>query len=336
MEQPDARKAPLLTAGPELSPPDASFNPIHEIPPYTTWEHRPLLGCIDTAYVPEIDKHFIRHWELSPLMPSVVLFIMLSSYAIFGGLALPRLTVTESISILIVLSLFLVLFLSSYLRIICTGPGYFPIYWQAGLGAPDPDDIYEISGIVSTPEQKEFVETHDPPPRSTFSRQARRYVLRPDHVCGWAASWIGKCNHKYFILFNLYGILYCGLFGAYAGRPAVEMFMQKQISAAAIVMGLYCIIACFFVLFTGRYLVNAVGNAISGITMWESWNQYQASQFDRGSALLNLEDVMGQGPSWRWICPVEPFPGRRGIELASGYVQYCDVPGAEGGSEAEA
>jgi hypothetical protein len=336
MSEADARKEPLLNPGAESYSQEAHDPPIRDIPPYTVWEHRRVLCCVPTAYVPAIEQHFIGHWEFSPTIPIVVLLAAISSYAVFGVCLYPRIELFEGLSILILLGLFLLLFICSYFRIIVSGPGYFPIYWQTGLGSPDPDDKWDMAGILSTPEQKSFIELHDAPPRSMFSQKARRYVLRPDHVCHWAASWIGKCNHKYFLLFTFYVMLYCGLFGVYTAKRAVQMYIQKDIGIVSIVLGLYAIAAIAFLIVTARYFVASLINSVRGITLWETWNRFEPRHFDRGSTALNLSDVLGQGPSWKWMCPVAPFPGKKGLELTGGYVEYCDIQRAESGTGAAA
>ena len=48
------------------------------------------------------------------------------------------------------------------------------------------------------------------PERSSFASSAGgRFVLRADHYCVWADSWIGFQNHRYFILLTFWATLYC-------------------------------------------------------------------------------------------------------------------------------
>jgi hypothetical protein len=237
----------------------------------------------------------------------------------------------EGFTIAAILTISFVLFLYCYIEIIIAGPGYFPFYYQPRANLPVmPNDRYEISGIMSIPEQEAFVQTHDGPPRSMFSRTARRYVLRPDHVCVWAASWIGKLNQKYFILFCFHGILYCGLFTAYSLRFAIGSFIQHKITVIPILFAIFSIPGIVFLAFIIRFFASSLINMVRGVTNWEIWNRIKTETFDRGSKIDNIADVMGERPMWRWILPLDPFPGKAAIDLIDGYAQYEKLP-ADGG-----
>jgi hypothetical protein len=314
--------------GPILSQTAISPSSSNDIPTFTIWEERRVCWCIPTAYVPVIDRHFIGHWEVSLGMPVLVSGLTLASLVTFLAVCLPTFPLREGIGIGAFVLPLGFLFLFSYWRIIVDGPGYFPFYWayQKRTGIiPPHSDGHCISGIFSTEEQIAFIEVADRPPRSMFSRSARRYVLRPDHLCYWTASWIGKLNHKFFVLFNFYGILYCLLVMIYLFRFALGIYLQKNVTFWAVFFSLFIVAGVFFVGLTGRFLANALINGVSNRTNWEIWNQYDMAAMDAGSPCANLEDFMGRVPKWQWMCPVSPWKDMTEDQMLEGYVTYDEL-----------
>jgi hypothetical protein len=293
-------------------------------PPFTVWESRRFCGLLPGAYIPEISAHFIGHWEIQPIMPSLVTGLVIASLCTFCA----GFSVKERITVLPVLVALAVLFLYAYWRIISTGPGYLPFYWEwanmVGF-AGDPSDPFEMAGIHnSKQDQLPFVQIAVRPPRSVFASSARRFVVRPDHFCLWTASWIGKKNHKFFVLFNVYGIIYCGTGAAYALWYAIHIFVRREVSWFAVACAIMGIAGIAFIGLTLRFFLNSLWLGTQNMTNWENWNLLDMSGVDQGSKCANLSDVMGK-PGWRWLCPVDPWPNESLAKLMAEYPSYDEV-----------
>ena len=301
-----------------------------QFPGYTEWK-RQKCCCIEIEAVPQLRASFWHHWEIRPLIPLVVIILSISTLIICFVFSLSHFG-TEGKIMYGLFTLLFVLFMTSYLCTIAEGPGYFPFYWAAqSLDIPpapngesllpDDDNTY---GIISTDHQYQWAQCHRHPPRSIVSRTARRFVLRPDHMCSWAAVWIGKRNQKFFILMNVYGVLYLGLFVVYVARRFVEL-LEKPPDAVLFILAIYGLAAGAFCLVMLAYAIQTLLDAAKNRTSWEQWNKVDEKKFDRG-IVKNMEDVCG--PRGRWYCwcwPVSPWRGMSNTQLASQYVSYQDV-----------
>jgi hypothetical protein len=295
-----------------------------DLPAFTIWDHSHLCFCIPVAHIPALNRTFIGHWEVLPCMPLVVLFLVISSYVLFLTCALALMSLLEAGVAFLVLTVILGFMGVCYFQIIYTGPGYFPYYYRVLSHSPIPDDAHDISGILSTQEQVSYIETHPAPPRSIFSRIARRYVLRPDHFCHWTASWIGKMNLKFFILFCFHGSLYTGFYCGYAVRLLLPLFASKM-DARTIILAIYGLMAFAFFIAQVRFLIIALCNAAKARTNWEIWNSIDSGHFNTGSTIDNFQDVMGPDSKWMWLCPFSPWGVQTPRDLAEPYLAYRDV-----------
>jgi hypothetical protein len=157
-----------------------------------------------------------------------------------------------------------------------------------------------------------------------FSSSARRYVLRPDHPCLWTASWIGKLNHKFFLLLNIYGIMDCGCVGAFSARYAIDVFRHREVTFLAILFALFAVAGIAFIGLTGRFCINSLRLGIHNRTNWEDWNQVAAAPFEHGSVIANLADIMGP-LGCMWFCRVSPWPDASIDTLAADYPSYDEL-----------
>lgn len=301
-----------------------------EFPGYTDWTSKKIC-CCEFEAVPLLQTTYWHHWEVRWRAPIVVTILSISTLVICFVFSLSHLGIEGKVMYGIFLLLFF-LFLGSYFCTIAEGPGYFPFYWAAH-GAdippapdgksllPDDDNTY---GIISRSDQYQWAQRHRHPPRSIMSRTARRFVLRPDHMCSWAAVWIGKRNQKLFILTNIYGFLYLGLFVVYVARRFVEL-LEEPPDAVLFTLAIYGLAASAMSMVMLAYAVQTLIDAAQNRTSWEHWNRIDGRKFDLGT-LRNMEDVCG--PSSRWYCwcwPLSPWRGISTTELARDYVAYRDV-----------
>ena len=304
---------------------DSTIGRTDDFPGYTIWEKGRCCGCVPTAYVPLIDKTFVGHWEVQLLAPVAVAILMSTSFIVFLACAVPVLY-QEALYMTPILFVLLALFAYNYYRILADGPGYLPFYWPARDELPRQsyldEDRHGIHGVVSVDEQFEWLQIRVRPPRSIYTRTARRFVFRPDHQCYWAASWIGKLNHKFFVLFNFYGVLYCSTYIVELIRATVKILKGGKFTVILVCLFAYITIAAVFLVMTGNFLVVSLYNGSKNLTTWEIWNDIEQSKYDRGSACLNLEDVMGGGSKLAWILPISPWKGMTVDEMATSYGSY--------------
>jgi len=178
------------------------------------WEDRSCC-CFNIAYFPIGGFSICEHWRISfsiPILVSLSIFISAASFYIhnFGIFSFSIIFPNNTIKIIacscvIVFMLFLSI---SYCLSICKGPGYAPYNWSINQRT-DYSFNDMMSSIAIYREQVEYAKVAQRPPRSSFSINTRRFVLRADHYCSWMQSWIGVRNHRYFILTCFWTFLYC-------------------------------------------------------------------------------------------------------------------------------
>jgi hypothetical protein len=163
----------------------------------------------------------------------------------------------------------------------------------------------QLNGLAETEEQLTFARApENRPPGCSFSGAFGRYVIRADHICGWIGNWVGKRNHKQFILFNFYGFwLALCLFVAkmIENNPAMwdlevaEKWMQIVMAGIEGLFGFSMI--CVF----GQLLVDLGLNR----------TKIQRMRNERGgqdySCEESMREVCGEGSMMCWICPVKAF-----------------------------
>ena len=308
--------------------------------------------CFKTHYIPKIEATFLGSWELNIIPPLLVFLASIASFVFSILFLFP--TATEKAILIPLLSVFLIMFLISYFKIISEGPGYFPFFWGQSIGPQnlqsvsrtedsikDPINPYfnenenqencdendaEYLGIISSEDQYKWAEKQPKPPRTILSDTARRLVLRPDHLCKWAASWIGKRNQKFFILFNFYCVLYLIIFILFDIKAIVYQLEKENNNSALIFFYfVFGFIGALCLLLTISFLFLNIYDAIHNITQWEQWNNIDPKKFDRGFK-LNWEDVFGPCNKW-WthFIPVSPWKGKNNTDISAGYISYFSI-----------
>lgn len=177
------------------------------LPEDTKWEKIRFLGCCPLARLIPTYRTYCRYWEIDCLMPPFVTLIILFNVLVYSLIVLPKLSLTGLISSCVFVYIFFILFMISYFMAMCMDPGYLPYDWIVRQKTKyTPDELYP--GIALRKEQFNFAENNRCP-YASFSKSSGLFVVRGDHICGWVTNWIGKRNHKQFILMLLYGSLYC-------------------------------------------------------------------------------------------------------------------------------
>jgi hypothetical protein len=302
-----------------------------EFPGYTKWEYTRFCCFANAIRTLPNNVIFLGHWEVSFGFPILVYFIIVSSYLVAMLLIFPyRLADGRICSI--AFSILFFIFCYCYARTIIDGPGYFPFYYPSrsprhsqigGDSSPllHSDDL-SPSGILSTPEQTEWIKSQPRPNRCIYSSVARRIVIRPDHFCGWTSTWIGKRNHKFFLLFNFWGCIYIFTFSVFA-------FLRVHEEAASIspspVMGVYIVyifLSLMFLMLTGSFVATHMVGTCRNVTSWEAWNYIEEGRFDRGF-IKNIEDVCGPSQQWyQCLLPISPWTEVSNDQFVMDYPTY--------------
>ena len=299
-----------------------------EFPGFTLWE-KSNFCCFPANFIPSIRAYFWGEWELDLCMPSFVTITMISSYGIYVWAMLTNDINKELVNYFLIpiMTLLFLLFFISYINIIRTGPGYYPFYYSQRENIQNPPDVFLInhectmSGIISNQQQYRFCYYGVMPPRSILSKSARRIVMKPDHLCGWTATWIGKKNFKLFILFNIYGAFYCGIYLGTGWMPIKSFFSdESSITISAGFIAIMLFFAFNFFCFTVSFSYSSLKSLIKNQTSWEEWNDIDPKTFDEGT-INNCKDSCGNNYCL-WLCPTQPFSGKRNDELMSKYKCY--------------
>ena len=221
----------------------------------------------------------------------------------------------------------------AYFRGIFTGPGYIPFYYtlaidnnQFGSNRDDVDGIEEsFAGVISSEAQKEWAEQHDRPPRSCMSTKSKRFIIRPDHYCNWFGVFIGKRNHKFFILFLIYCSIYCFL--CFASYVVCCIFAFKKLSLAELIILLVAAaISIVFAAWQWSFLYETYNLAAKNSTYWEEWNKIPSHAFDYGDKHKNFEEIFGENHNCFYnICPFSPFADKSNFELTNGLLTYAQA-----------
>jgi hypothetical protein len=311
---------------PVFSPPQETF------PGFTQWEYATFC-CVEKAIRTHPNNAiFLGHWEVSLGMPIAVGSLLISSYLVAMFLIFP--TRSDAPISAVILSIIFSLTCICYARTIIDGPGYFPFFYP--LQSPGDfsaagdsssllhSDDLSPSGIATTKEQIDWVAHRPKPNRCIFSRIARRIVLRPDHFCGWTATWVGKRNHKFFILFNFWCALYITAFTYFDVVTIVGELADSTPSPFLVVFIVYAFMGVSFALMTWSFACSHAQGMCMNVTSWEEWNGIPAARFDRG-CVENCEEVCGSRKKWFcWLCPVSPWRMETNEDFVGQWVPYRD------------
>lgn len=179
-----------------------------DIPEETKWKQVRNCCGIPVLLVMPQDRLFLKHWELSPIVPIFVALLIIYCIIAYFITTFPYLSPNYlKIISLIEICIPFVLFLWSYIYSVFADPGFLPFDWvktkKTHYSWED-----QLSGLAFLPDQIQFARKHHPD-FASFSSMSGRFIIRADHYCGWIANWVGKRNHKQFILMTFYGFLFC-------------------------------------------------------------------------------------------------------------------------------
>lgn len=298
------------------------------LPGLTEWESKDFLCFHDLVYIPKLDSYFYGHWELNLGFPVTVVTLTIISY-LFDVISIIPSFNNFVITLILLQTVLFILFLYSYLKMIIDGPGYFPFYWPLVPDKNDDEsplinqDDPSPSGIISTKLQEKWALNRERPNRCILSRSGRRIIVKPDHFCDWAQSWIGKRNSKFFLLFSTYGFFYLLIFLLTDLSALISTLKENPRPVVSIYL-IFFFLSFIFLMLTGVYMSSHCQGMIINQTNWEEWNNIPATRYDKGFR-QNIEDVCGSVSEWYlWPCPISPFTQKSNSELIMDYIPYID------------
>ena len=315
-------------------------DPPEHCPPVSTYKSIKVCLCIPAVKMDLNNKIFVfNRWRCQISITPILLifcalfFLILNSIFLFPHFGLEGKIMNG------VTALFCLLFIISYTLTIFIGPGFFPYYWyQKKLQSEGNIDNNEYnfliheddnspSGIITMNEQFLWAKSKPRPPRSILSSSEGRIIIRPDHFCFATTSWIGKRNHKFFIIFNIYNFIYCLLIILYSVRLIVFQFKNEGwvwkfhflFAFISIIFGLY------FGFFSLMFFIYSCYFAVRGYTSLElTMLRKNVSVLNKGLK-RNLEDIFGPIKCLPcWLCPSYPWLHKTNQELVMNEIIYHD------------
>ena len=263
--------------------------------------------CFNIAYFPLGQFTIFEHWRISLNFPIFLFFTILfiSITFFYDTLELfPNLKIKFFCYIYLSITLFFSIL--SYILVIAIGPGYLPYNWCINKKL---NYSFEemMSSIAIYQQQVDFGRTSERPPRSSFSLDARRFVLRADHFCLWTKSWIGLKNHRYFLLltfwFSLFSLGYI-IFKIYWFKYIFNLIKYSHKFDYKIIPGLISILFIIFLgLFCFYHFIISIKNVFKNLTLIEKWNK-RNSPFPNYTCCKNFEEICGTKKLFfLWIFP---------------------------------
>lgn len=286
-----------------------------EFPGPSKYEKVCSLCGLEISYVPSTREYYVNHWRVEFGYPLGVLFIIHSSYVVLLLCHLPRVDYIGT-KLLAAMMITNAMFSISYITAILVGPGYLPYFYPHNLGVTG-----YLSGLATTPAHEEFAKVQKPPRRCKFFRSARRVVIRPDHLCAWLASFVGKRNHKLFFLFNFWGVIYISMFTYCSLRSLATLITELDtfgdlVNYAIIVS--YTILGASFLFLTGNFLQQNIRHISRNQTQFEIMKHFPKDTFSLSPWYRNWEEVFGPlSHILLWFIPVPAFWGVDDITLAA-------------------
>ena len=280
---------------------------LSERPPLTEWSF--VRNCCCCGPLVKIEgkrntHYFLRHWEFNPTMPIAVCILTFYPLCCHFALVCPRSHIALAVVSSVVICFFGVMFMWSYFAAVCMDPGYLPFNWietqRFWYSWQD-----QLTGLAATEEQVLWArERRNRPPGCSFSTSAGRYVIRADHICGWISNWVGKRNHKQFMLMNFWGTLYalaliCFFWGQNVSFVDLDMVVM--------ILGLMALVIEF------TFGVTMASMGISAlIDLKKHRTKIQRMRHEEGDARKftfehSMREICGNGSKCRWFIPTPAF-----------------------------
>lgn len=287
------------------------------IPDITQWDHLCSFLCFDFNRVRGTRDLYCNEWKVM-LCPPLYVVILIIVSILFYLFSIRSYLSFANIGIDILMVFTNLIFFTSYLLTIFEGPGFLPYFYPLQLtkrsdGLPD-----YLSGVASNKQQEEYVKMKPRMNRVGFFQTVSRYVIRPDHFCGWTGQFIGKKNYKLFILFNFWGMIYLGLFTAFDICAIVKNLSNQDPDVFPLVLSMLLLMqSVLFTFLTTSFFIAGLINTHTNTTQLEQMKKNSPS-FRKSSCCENWEEVCGSREKWYlWILPIPAFHDKSPEYLAT-------------------
>lgn len=257
---------------------------------------------------------FFRHWEVKMLFPTIV-FILLISGIIVYLICIHPYIISPKWRIFCLFNIFisLVMFLWSYISAMIMDPGFLPYDWFTTQRTKYSWEE-QLEGLAINREQCDFALNHPRPLGSCFSHSSGRFVLRPDHICGWISNWVAKRNHKQFILMMIYG----ALFASSLAWPRLLVHSSTHLSDSFAFLGqLAIVIEIIFVVGLGSGFASQIIGLKYNWTSLEKLKRKNQSYKDPEAIKSHsgFDEVCGNDSKCFWMLPTPAFGDNIPFEL---------------------
>jgi hypothetical protein len=288
----------------------------HGSPPLRTqWTTIGTFAGLHLNYVPSTRRYYINHWRIELGFPIAVLFVIYSSYAVLMLLIVPNVSFIGW-KIIFVETVTCIFFGYTYVAAILIGPGYLPFFYPEPISKGD-----DLSGMVVDAHHVPYAKARPYPRRCRFFKSVGRAVIRPDHLCAWLASFVGKKNHKLFFLFNFWGVIYISVHMCCGFRAVIDLVYvsntRREIIRYAVIC-LYLILSFSFFLLTGSFLCQNIVHIQQNRTQFEMMKGFRPTAFRLYPWYRNWEEIFGSIDQWYlWLWPSQAFADVDDYELAN-------------------
>ena len=253
---------------------------------------------ITLSYCKELDAYFLGHWWVRPKFPIFVI----TSYNATYLLAEYFFSISGTMRIIMRGSLFLSII--CYVLLLYEGPGYLPYYYpdeykKLPNGEPD-----YVSGLSLTFDQRKKMSSiaNGLPSFIDYFSCVKSFVIRPDHFCRWAGTFIGVKNHKLFVLFCFYSLIFFIAFSSVVYRVVIENSFVNTIRIFLF------LISFIVILYIGSILIESIIDLFMGRTRLYRVKRIDAKNegsFENFSASAKI--VFGKNYPLTWFIPYSPY-----------------------------
>ena len=271
-------------------------------PPETEWDY--VLPCqwIPLARLTEDNRFFFRGIEIKfqSLILVFVSSLILFTFFVYYSFVLSQFKGTIKLISIIETLTVTILFLWSYFAAACMDPGFLPYDWYRTQNYWYSWED-QLSGLATTETQIVFVDMHERPNNASFSRSAGRFVIRGDHICDWISNWVGKRNHKQFLLLMFWGILYCFSMPFWSFFADSKNLSSIQYSMVMISMILEMVFG------TSLIIIFILSMALAMRSQTKIQKMKNQEIINTKSCDESLEEICGKGTKLLWCLPFPAF-----------------------------
>lgn len=177
--------------------------------------------------------------------------------------------------------------------------------------ATDEENAKETNNISTVKDTNTDNHNHSKLRFASFSKTSGRFVIRADHICGWISNWVGKRNHKQFILFTLYGgILSVSLLSWRIAAIFINKGLSNKKSSAFKICDIISIVLeVLFIIILVPFCANQINQLSQGKTQIQRMKESDKNNKNNNKkdCMYEMRQVCGEGNIFCWICPTPAF-----------------------------